>query len=161
MPVIVDGHNLLWSIHKTYADIGTITEIHLCRVLSKYLQLTRENGQIVFDGIGPRDKDHFQTISNVEVLFAGPNIDADTVIENKIKANTAPKRLKVISSDRRLRSAARARKALSVKSDVFWNQVVSCLRNKAKTRPQEPLAKRHGLTESETDWWLEYFGFEP
>ncbi|MHC4460282.1 MAG: NYN domain-containing protein [Planctomycetota bacterium] len=158
MPVIIDGHNLLHSIQQAGEDSEPISRIQLCRILSGYLKLIDENGEIVFDGTGPRDKSGFDNISNLEVFFAGLGSDADTVIEDKIKANTAPRRLTVVSSDRRLRDAARARKATSVKSDVFWNNLRRQLSRKEKFK--EPTAKRRGLSESETKQWLEFFGLE-
>ena len=82
----------------------------------------------------------------------------DTVIENKIRANTAPKRLSIVSSDRRLRDAARTRKATALKSDVFWDNLQKQLRRKKPVK--EPEAKRMGLSESETKQWLEFFGIE-
>jgi len=158
MPVIIDGHNLLHSIQKTNEDSGAITAGRLCQILGRYLKLMGEKGELVFDGTGPRDKSGFDNISNLEVFFAGIGMDADTVIEDKIKANTAPRRLTVVSSDRRLRDAARARKATSVKSDVFWNNLQKQLRRKKTFK--EPTAKRRGLSESETKQWLEFFGLE-
>ncbi len=158
MPVIIDGHNLLHSIQQTGEDSEPISRIQLCRILSGYLKLIDENGEIVFDGTGPRDKSGFDNISNLEVFFAGIGMDADTVIEDKIKANTAPRRLTVVSSDRRLRDSARARKATSVKSEVFWNNLRKRLRRKKTFK--EPTAKRRGLSESETKQWLEFFGLE-
>jgi predicted RNA-binding protein with PIN domain len=158
MPVIIDGHNLLHSIQQTGEDSEPISRIKLCRILNGYLKLIDENGEIVFDGTGPRDKSGFDNISNLEVFFAGLGSDADTVIEDKIKANTAPRRLTVVSSDRRLRDAARARKATSVKSDVFWNHLRRQLSRKETFK--EPTAKRRGLSESETKQWLEFFGLE-
>ena len=118
----------------------------------------RKQGEIIFDGTGPRDKTPFDNIANLEVLFAGLGSDADTVIENKIIANSAPRRLTVVSSDRRLRDAARARRAISVKSEVFWDNLQKQLRRKKPIR--EPEAKRSGLSESETKQWLDIFGIE-
>jgi len=158
MPVIIDGHNLLHSIQQAGKDSEPISDVRLCRIVGSYLKLIDENGEIVFDGTGPRDKSGFDNISNLEVFFAGIGMDADTVIEDKIKANTAPRRLTVVSSDRRLRDAARARKATSVKSEVFWNNLRKQLRRKETFK--EPTAKRRGLSESETKQWLEFFGLE-
>jgi hypothetical protein len=62
------------------------------------------------------------------------------------------------SSDRRLRKAARARKAISVKSEVFWNNIQKQLSRKKTIK--EPAAKRQGLTDGETKQWLEFFGLE-
>ena len=153
---IIDGHNLLHTVLKAEGDSEVVSDIMLCRIVGKYLRQTGRRGEIIFDGTGPPDKDVFDRMGGVEVLFAGRGTDADTVIEDKIKANTAPKRLTIVSSDRRLRKAARTRKAAAVKSEDFWNNVQKHLSRKRHAR--EPAEKRRGLSESETDLWLEFFG---
>ena len=155
---IIDGHNLLHSIDKVDEDSESISDVQLCWIVGRYLKLIGEKGEIIFDGTGPRDKSRFDNISNLEVLFSGLGTDADTIIEDKIRANTAPKRLSIVSSDRRLRKAAQARKAMAVKSEVFWNNLQKQLSRKKTMR--EPAAKRHGLSESETKQWLKFFGLE-
>lgn len=156
--IIIDGHNLLHSIVKLHEDSGPIGDIQLCWIVSRYMKAVSENGEIVFDGTGPRDKSQFDNIANLEVFFAGLGSDADSVIENKIKASTAPKRLTVVSSDRRLRDSARTRKATAVKSEIFWENLQKQLKRKKPVK--EPEAKREGLSESETRQWLEFFGIE-
>ncbi len=154
----IDGHNLLHSVQKDDPDSGPISDVRLCHIIGSYLRLTGQSGEIIFDGIGPPDKSGFEDISNLEVFFSGSGTDTDTVIEDKISVNTAPRRLKIVSSDRRLRKAARARKATSIKSEVFWNNMQKQLSRKKMTK--EPAAKRRGLSESETGQWLEIFGLE-
>lgn len=158
MPVIIDAYNLLHSIQKTSEGFESITDVQLCHIIGRYLKLTGGKGEIIFDGTGPLDKTQFDNISNLEVFFTGFATDADTVIEDKIRASTAPKRLTVVSSDRRLRDAARARKATSIKSQVFWNNLQKQLSRNKKIK--EPAAKRRGLSDSETKQWLEFFGLE-
>ncbi len=158
MPFIIDGHNLLHSIFKAEEDSHAISDIQLCSIVGRYLKQIGESGQIIFDGAGPYDKSGFDNISNLDVLFAGPGTDTDTVMEEKIRLSTAPKRLSIVSSDRRLRKAAHARKAKAIKSETFWHVVQKQLRRKKKVK--EPPAKRHGLSQSETKHWLEFFGIE-
>ena len=158
MPLIIDGHNLLHSIKKITEGSESISEVRLCRIISEYLRLTGERGEIVFDGTGPRDKSGFDNINNLEVFFAGLSSDADAVIESKIKASSAPKRLTIVSADRRLRGAARGRKATVVKSQVFWDKL--CRRLSRKKTAKEPPAKRLGITESETEQWMKLFELE-
>jgi len=158
MPVIIDGNNLLWSMQEAGEEFELITDLQLCHIVSRYLKSTGEKGEIIFDGTGPSDKSKFDNINNLEVFFAGLATDADTVIEDKIRANTAPKRLTVVSSDRRLRAAARARKAASIKSDLFWTKLRKQLSRGRKVK--EPPAKRWGLSESETEQWLKFFDLE-
>jgi len=156
--IIIDGHNLLHSIVPPTHQAEPVSDLQMCWIISRYLKAIADRGEIIFDGTGPRDKSGFDNIANLEVFFAGLGTDADTVIEDKIKASSAPKRLSVVSSDRRLRDAARARKANPVKSEVFWDNLQKQLRRKKPIK--EPEAKRSGLTESETEQWLEFFGIE-
>ncbi len=155
---IIDGYNLLWSVHKITVHSEEMLEPHLCRLVGRYLRIIGSEGQIVFDGIGPPDKTPFNYVPGVEVIFSGSGTDADSFIEAKIKADTAPKRLVVVSSDRRIRSAARARKAAAVKSEQFWRDAVKLLSKQIKK--QEPVEKRQGLDQAQTKQWLKYFGFD-
>jgi predicted RNA-binding protein with PIN domain len=159
MPYLVDGYNLQKQIHKVDPEFETLSDTYLCKILSRYLKAVRDQGQIIFDGIGPPDKTEFENLDNIEVIFTGRNIDADSVIEQKIKANTAPKKLVVVSSDRRLRVAAAKRKAIGIKSEDFWPMVTSQLSRRSKHRA-EPRSKHDGLTQSETDVWCDFFGLQ-
>ena len=155
---IIDGHNLLYAIPTIDESLALISDLQLCRIVDNYLKQTGQTGEIIFDGTGPPDKDGFDNLSKLEIFFAGLGTDADTVIEDKISVSTAPKRLIIVSSDRRLRKAARTRKATSIKSEEFWNNLNKQLSRKRQKK--EPGAKRSGLNESETKQWLDYFGFE-
>lgn len=158
MPVIIDGHNLLWSIRKLSEEFEPISDVRLCHILGRYLELSNESGEIIFDGTGPSDKDEFDNINKLEVVFSGRGSDADTVIEDKIRESTSPRRLVAVSSDRRVRKAARTRKVTSIRSEVFWGKV--CKRFNRKKAIKEPAAKRDGLSDSETEQWLRFFGLE-
>ena len=156
---IVDGNNLLWALHERFEEREIATEVELCRVLGRFFAATAEDGQVVFDGGGPASKGDFDSVTNVEVVFAGFHKDSDSIIEEKIKANTAPRRLTVVSSDRRLRKAAALRKATAIKSEDFWAEVQKELRRR-KPQKKEPMEKNEGLTESETEHWMDLFGLD-
>ena len=159
MPVLVDGYNLLRAVQKSDEDFQQLNEVGLCRILSEYFRRVRTHGHVVFDGTGPFDKTDMERLAgfdNLEVYFSGPNLDADEVIEEKIQDNTAPKSLVVVSTDRELRTAALKRKAVSIRSEIFWLNLIQHLDRKQKPS-LEPRAKREGITEAETDQWLEYF----
>ena len=158
MPLIIDGYNLLHSIHETNEDCDTISDIQLCRIVDIFLTQTGQKGEIIFDGTGPPDKEKFDNMSKLDVFFAGVAGDADAVIENKVKASTAPKRLTIVSNDRRVRQAARAKRAAAIKSNVFWGNLRKQLSRRKTAR--EPAEKRRGLSESETEQWLKFFGLE-
>jgi predicted RNA-binding protein with PIN domain len=158
MPVIIDGYNLLRAIQKTDEEFKTLTEAGLCRILSEYLKRIRSHGHIVFDGLGPPDKSDLGGFGDLEVYFSGPDTDADTIIEQKILDNSAPKSLLVVSTDRRLQAAAGKRKVACIRSEPFFQGVVRQLDRK-KPIP-EPQQKRRGLTDSETEKWMDLFGLD-
>ena len=155
---IIDGYNLLWLINSTSSDFGELSAIQLCRLISHYLKLQRQNGMIIFDGTEPAGNSSFDAASNLEVIFAGGGKDADSLIEKKIEADSAPRRLIVVSSDRRIRKAAGTRRAGAVKSEQFWSDLQVRLRQRKKV--EEPAEKREGLDEAQTKYWLKYFDLE-
>jgi predicted RNA-binding protein with PIN domain len=165
MPVIIDGYNLLWAI-QNIEDDPAITDVALCRMLDRYFTLSGGAAEIIFDGPGPpllrdalrQNKSEFDNVKNLIVTFSGRANDCDTVIESRILESTAPKLLTVVSTDRRLREAANARKAISVSSEDFWDEVKKRFSRQKKSK--EPPGKRGGLTESETELWLKTFGIE-
>ena len=157
MPVIIDGHNLLWAV-QGIEDDPSITDIGLCRVLDKYFGLVGDNAEIIFDGTGPLNTSEFAGIKNLQVSFSGRSSDCDTVIEQRIFDSTAPGHLTIVSTDRRLRDAADDRKAISLKVEDFWDEVKKRL---SRQRPdKEPPGKRYGLTQSETELWMKIFHLE-
>ena len=158
MPIIIDGYNLLRWVERLDPVYATLSEAALCRMVSQYLVRTRSHAQVIFDGTGPPDKRELANIANMEVYFSGPDREADDIIEEKILESSAPKGLVIVSSDRQIRAAAKRRKATSVKVDYFWLSLIEQL-DKKKPVPQ-PKEKRNGISEDETDQWLEMFGLD-
>lgn len=159
MPLIVDGYNLLRAVQKM-EEFASFTDVQLCRALSDYLRCVRDRGHIVFDGIGPPDKSAFGGIPGLEVYFSGESTDADSVIEQKIADSTAPKGLMIVSSDRRIRASAARRRAVSVGAEAFWQSLLAQLEKESRRPAPEPLQKRHGLTDRETQLWLKKFDIQ-
>jgi predicted RNA-binding protein with PIN domain len=158
MPYLIDGYNLLWSIFKDDEHFEPVDDAGLVSTLSLYCQDVGDEGDVVFDGIGPPNKRPFKQISRISVVFSGQGIEADDVIEDKIALCRSPKKPCVVSSDRRVRRAAQQVKAQSCRSDEFWTMVLKRLLR--KRGPKEPMGKRHGLTDAETREWLKQFGLD-
>src|SRR5690606_14473239 len=91
------------------------------------------------------------------VRFAPKGLDADAVIEELIEAESAPRRLTVVSSDHRLQRAARRRRAKAIDSDVWYGEVI-------RSRIERARSKKHAgkptgpISEVEVRFWLREFG---
>ena len=163
MQYIFDGHNLLFAVRgsgEQFASLSVEAATHfLCHILEEYLQLKKSRGVLFYDGIGPSDKRFFQNFARLEVEFSGDYYEADDYIEAEIEASSAPKRLVVVSSDRKIRDKARRRRATSIPSIDFWFDVIKEI-DKPKPKIKEPAAKRRGITTSEVSYWMKYFKLE-
>ncbi len=158
MPHIVDGYNLLRWIQSSNEEYAMLEEAGLCRLLCQYLGRIGDRGHIYFDGIGPPDKTELGGLAGLEVYFSGTEKEADDLIEEKISDNTAPRRLIVVSDDRRIRKAAQQKKAVSVRCEPFWMMIQNLLGRGTLTR--EPKEKRTGISQLETDQWMDFFGID-
>ncbi len=125
--VLIDGYNLLHAAGLARRQYGP-GDLHVCRQrllqqLSAHLDETAASRTtVVFDAIGgDDDADRHQTIHGLSVVFAPAGTDADTELERLIAAHSAPRRLLVVSGDRRIRRAAQRRRCRSVDSHTFWS----------------------------------------
>jgi uncharacterized protein len=165
MSLLIDGYNLLYASGILGRGIGPGGLERSRGALLNFLAESLDERQlaettVVFDARDPppglpRQSRH----RGMTVRFADRGSDADAEIERLIAADSAPRRLTVVSSDHRLHRAARRRKAKPVDSDKWYAQVLRerIERARAKSpsgKPSEP------PTEGEVRFWLRQFGVE-
>ena len=128
--LLVDGYNVVAPIAAP--AIGSKDDwLHqqrmlLIRRLSDHLPArVCARTCVVFDAANPpRDRDSRFVINDVEVRFAIGYPEADDLIEELIDAQSAPKRLMVVSSDHRVQAAARRRGCASCDSDQWLDRLL-------------------------------------
>jgi predicted RNA-binding protein with PIN domain len=96
---------------------------------------------VVFDAsVPPGDFKVEERYRGLLVRFALGDENADARIEQLIAADSTPKLLVVVSSDRRIRQAAHRRKAQVLTAEDYWNRLDE-LKDRASRR-HEPAPKR-------------------
>lgn len=166
MSLLIDGYNLLNAVGIIGRGAGTTSLERSRLALLNFLAESLEPSEIaattiVFDAHSPppglpRALEH----RGLKVRFAVQYDDADSLLEELIRADTSPRRLTVVSSDHRLQRAAHRRRARAVDSDVWYGEIVHRRHAKtpattgaaARTKPNVPL-----LAE-EVERWLRQFG---
>src|SRR3990172_7842792 len=123
--LLIDGYNLLHAAgmaRKRYAT-GQLegARRQLLIFLARHLTVPeRARTTVVFDaGDAPADVPRQMVVEEMSVVFATPGGDADAAIEQMLLAHSAPRQVRVVSSDHRLQKAARRRRADFVDSDHF------------------------------------------
>ncbi len=166
MPLLIDGYNLLSAVGILGRGVGP-GSLHRARLaLLNFLAESLEPQEIsrttvVFDAADPppglpRTVDH----RGLSVRFASQYEDADTLIEELIRADSAPRRLTVVSSDHRLQRAARRRRARAVDSHVWYGEIVRGREQRRRSTPDVPARPPVPLLEEDVNYWIRQFGGE-
>jgi predicted RNA-binding protein with PIN domain len=163
MSILIDGYNLLNAvgIAGCRAGPGNLQRARraMLNVLAESLDPAGlERTTVVFDAQDPppglpREIRH----RGLRVRFAAREQDADTLIEELVRADSAPRRLTVVSSDHRVQRAARRRRARAVDSDLWYAEILRQRRQRLQAapgtgRPNVP------LLEEDVNYWLQEFG---
>ncbi len=165
--LIIDGYNLMhaWGLARQRygpGDLERLRERFLNQLAGRLTAEERPRTTIVFDAgdEAPSDALSQYDHQHMHVVYAQKEADADTRIEHMIAAHSAPRQIRVVSSDRRLQIAARRRRGRFVRSEEFVKELEE---RESKQAPppssRDWKAKFSGeITDAETAEWLEIFG---
>ncbi len=164
VPLLIDGNNLLHALAKAGR---AVSRSGLCRLLGELagggrkvsrgrLMPARSLGtvRVVFDGRPPAGALAEQVADErIDVVFSGRR-SADEVIAESIAADSAPRRLTVVSTDRAIRKAARRRRCKVALSEDFAEELLRLLERPPRRSATEPAEKRRGLTPRQAEAWI-------
>lgn len=160
MPVLIDGNNLLYAARAAEALTLLMGRSMLCDALGKWAQRRTETVHVVFDGPPPTAALGVQIgHPSIQVTYSGHGVSADAVLTRLLQADSAARRLTVVSTDHGVARVARRRKARTVRSEDFWAMVKRDLA-RPPVRRTEPEEKEAGLSPEATQQWLGEFGLD-
>ena len=157
--LIVDVYNVLHVTGVLPPELAGPNPGDLAELVSRS-RYARRGAILVCDGTGSGGRSDRTTAEggSVRVVYAGGGKDADTLIERLIDQNSAPRRLLVVSDDRRIRTAARRRRAGWLSSGDFLAHLAH---DASRPGTDRAPAKPESLKPDEVDAWLKEFGYEP
>ena len=154
-PYLIDGNNLIYAL----ADAGReVQRAGLCKLLEPLLAHGRVT--TVFDGPPPPGPMAKQIEATGVTVHYSSGRSADEVIIEQIQANSAPRRLTVVSTDREIRQAAKRRKCRSVTSQDFAVRLEKLAEPPRRRGPSEPPEKTEGLDGKHVAEWMKEFGYD-
>jgi len=163
MPVpflIIDGYNLMHAaglarVHHPPGDLANKRLALLAKLARRMTVEERKRCTVVFDAIdAPSNLPGRFSHEMMVVLFAEPGREADEMIESLISQHSAPRQVKVISSDHRLQTAIRRRRGLGIDSDVFLKELESPARQVSGV--QRPASAKNA-PEDDVGFWMDEF----
>jgi uncharacterized protein len=153
MTLIIDGHNLIPHVRGlSLTDLDD--ELHLVQLLAVYCRMRRVKLEVYFDqaAVGHAGK---RPTGQVMVHFVRQGLTADqAIIERLRKMGKGARQVRLVTSDRRVQSEARALGAEVVPSEQFaaeLEQAGQAAAQQVKEQPPQP-------SQGEIDEWLDLFG---
>jgi uncharacterized protein len=161
MTLLIDGYNLLHASGIFGRGIGPGTLRRARHALVRFLIASlegkeRERCTVVFDGRdAPPGLPRSESFDGLTVRYAERQSDADSLLEELITADSAPRRMVVVSSDHRVQRAAKRRRAQAIDSDVWFAELVR--RRGGPEMPDAPAKPNAPLSAVEVEYWLRRF----
>jgi hypothetical protein len=166
MPFLIDGYNLLNVAAVPVPARGKANLEKARLALLNFLAESLDPDEVpktvvVFDAHDPpwglpRETRH----KGLLVRFAAREEDADSLIEELILADSAPRQLTVVSSDHRIQRAAKRRRARAVDSDVWYAEVLRARKERHAASAEGPLRPAGPLLEEDVQFWMREFGLD-
>ena len=158
---LIDGYNVMFAIGALGGRLGPggLQRARLRFLNDLAARLGGDHARetvVVFDApatrrLGGESESHH----GLTIVFAVGDESADARIEAMIAAHPVPKSLTVVSSDHRIRTAARRRRATALTADDFWEALDA---GTPPTTPAEPKPERpESMTAEERALWLRAF----
>ncbi len=135
MPLLIDAWNVLHQTGVLPPDLAGVG-LRGLGVLIHRSRWARQQVILVCDGT-PSGA-HIGLGTGIRAVFSGHDREADDLIEGHIAASTAPRRLTVVSSDRRIKAAARKRGCTVLTSQAFLERLVHDAERPLKAPPGPP-----------------------
>lgn len=156
--LIIDAFNVLHTDGVLPAHLANPGVPGLVRLLANSRYAKRDI-TLVCDGGGSTSRSGVK-MNPVRILYSGGGREADDVIEDLIERFHRGNELEIISSDRRLKKAARRKKARCTPSDEFLRNLANDANTRPKNRPNSPRIQVP-LDVYSVAAWCEEFGFDP
>jgi predicted RNA-binding protein with PIN domain len=162
---LIDGYNLLYALGLLQRRAGPhVLENARLRLLGFLRDGHGDDSHrvtVVFDAKhAPAYAAAEQEFQGIHVLFALAQEQADDLIEEMIRKASVPKKLTVVSDDRRIRTAAQRRHCLAWTCGEYQDHL-DRIRQKGLQPPSVAApegGKPEKLTQEETQRWLDEFG---
>ena len=172
MSFLIDGYNLLFAAgmmprHVVPGSLHRARHVLLDYLVSHLTAQEIRETIVVFDAKdAPRRLPHEVDHRGLRVLFSRDHEEADDLIEQLIRLESVPRRLCVITSDLRLRTAASRRRSKAIKSEDWLDQIERRQPSEidsvtaANSNPVRQPKEAGLMSDDELRAWLDVFGLD-
>ena len=164
MTILIDGYNLLNAAGIMGRGVGPGSLERSRLALLNFLAESLDPGDlprttVVFDAHDPpRGLPRMAKHRGLTVRYSSQYDEADTQIEELIRADSSPRNLTVVSSDHRIQRAARRRKARAVDSDAWYDEIVRLRQQRLQAVSDRDIRPPAPLLAEDVEYWIRQFG---
>ncbi len=163
MHYLIDGHNLIAKMPDIAMDDPNDEALLVLRLRSWAAGSRKRLITVIFDRGLPGGRSKFLSSGQLNVVFAPEGQTADALLINRIRQAANPTEYTLVSSDRQVLKAARARRMKRVSAKNFAKRLADfAQKQKPQPAPSSPdEAEEPNLSEDEVAEWLQLFEAAP
>jgi hypothetical protein len=164
MKIYIDGPSLEEYFLVEEVDSVVIagdrerTRDNIRRWVARYCESRDCDGVMVYDDLEPNEvRPPVQNFGRLKVVNLPYGEEAFDEIAGKANRDAVDDKVFVVTDDRRLAGAVQRGRARLQTPEQFVRRVRKRIRADEQSMAQEPDEKFTGLSETEVDYWMEYF----
>jgi predicted RNA-binding protein with PIN domain len=156
--LIIDGYNVIHAEPHRFQKMTRLESrrAHLVRIIKSATTLQYDKIIIVFDGREVKQPALNESEGKVIVRYSSANREADDVIQQYIREKSHHSELEIVSSDNKIRNAARDHTLTVISSQQFW-QKLSPKSQKKQTASEALSPTDRQLSNKEVQEWVKLF----
>jgi predicted RNA-binding protein with PIN domain len=156
--LIIDGYNVIHAEPHRFQKMTHLENrrAHFLKIIKSSPTLQYDKIIIVFDGKEVKLPGVNESEGKVVVRYSGANREADDVIQEYIREKSHHSELEIVSSDHKIRNAAKDHALTVISSQQFWQKVSPKSHKKQRTSEASSPTDRQ-LSNKEVQEWVKLF----
>lgn len=155
MPLVIDTYNVLYTTGVLPPDLAGI-DIEALLALIAGSRYRSQRITLVCDGTG-KGRKRIKLAKTITLRFSGPHRKADDLIVELLDKSTARKRITVVTSDRAVAKAAKARQCATLTSQLFLEHLSNDAQSQFGTQSAKEARSHKPLDDKAVQKWIDEF----
>lgn len=155
MPLVIDTYNVLQTTGVLPPELAGIDLESLLTLIASS-RYRSQKITLVCDGTS-KGRKRITLAQTITLKFSGPNRKADDLIVELLDKSSHRRRITVVTSDRAVAKAAKARRCATLTSQLFLEHLTNDAQSRNRARPADETRSHKPLDDKAVQQWIDEF----
>ena len=156
MPLVIDTYNVLQTTGVLPPELAGI-DLEALLALIANSRYRNQKITLVCDGTS-KGRKRISLAKTITLKFSGPHKSADDLIVELLDKSSHRRSITVVTSDRAVAKAAKARRCATLTSQLFLEHLANDAQSQNKAQPASETRSHKPLDDKAVQQWIDEFG---